>query len=86
MINKGNQNNFSFTIDEGSLTFQSGTGTGGTTLGTGTTLPVGEWIHVAMTYDASADLIRFYKNGFLIYTQSRTLNAITNHAGSTFST
>ncbi|NUQ83034.1 MAG: hypothetical protein HUU10_15635, partial [Bacteroidetes bacterium] len=84
MINKGNQNNFSFTIDEGSLTFQSGTGTGGTTLGTGTTLPVGEWIHVAMTYDASADLIRFYKNGFLIYTQSRTLNAITNHAGSTF--
>jgi len=63
-----------------SIGFYSATGTGSSWKYSTETFPANQWIHVAVTFDANANEIKFYKNGVLTNTETGA-NAITPDNG-----
>jgi len=79
ILDKGDYR-YLFDIDYNKIGFySSGTGTGWAH--SDEVIPVGEWVHVAVTYDKANSEIKFYKNGALINTVSGTLNSMTPDNG-----
>ena len=70
IIDKGNYQ-YLFQIQGSSLAFYSVTGTASSfKYSSSGTIPVNTWTHVALTFDAVANELKFYKNGELMNTET----------------
>ncbi|MBN8704256.1 MAG: T9SS type A sorting domain-containing protein [Bacteroidetes bacterium] len=69
ILDKGNYQ-YLFQIQNGTLAFYSVTGTASTWKYSSGTIPAFTWTHVAVTFDADANEVKFYKNGEWMNTES----------------
>jgi hypothetical protein len=78
LLSKGNDE-YTLLIQDGQLMFRDQTS--GQTLGSGARVSVGEWSHIALTYSAGLQGLRFYLNGESVSQRDLPTGGLTTGAG-----